>query len=260
MAEISWLQLAGVALGSGLTVKLLDIIYLEIRRHSEQSQTAARFVDEHLDPVLKAADELVGKLQSLGREDFRSHRDMNNQTAPADSNELGGLMFLFARFWAQVEIIRREGLSVAISQDERGRRLQDFFDCLESRRVRLIDRTAQRAIGETTIQTANSRLQTISYIEFIRNCSQAEIARWLDPLRVIVVRAWHTSERQSLLKYAIVLHALIDTLDEKHLVTRSRPALPNKLTRQSWRDLNYRVFGVYLRFVRDRQKYLGSPR
>lgn len=62
MAEISWLQLAGVALGSGLTVKILDIGYQEARRYFEKTQTATRFVDEHLDPLLKAADELVGKL------------------------------------------------------------------------------------------------------------------------------------------------------------------------------------------------------
>jgi hypothetical protein len=70
MAEIGLWQLAGTALGSALTVKILDIIYLEIRHRLDKSQTATRFVDEHLDPLLKAADELVGKLQALGREDF----------------------------------------------------------------------------------------------------------------------------------------------------------------------------------------------
>lgn len=30
-------------------------------------------------------------------------------------------MYLFARFWAHIEILKQEGLSVAISQDERGK-------------------------------------------------------------------------------------------------------------------------------------------
>ena len=54
--------------------------------------------------------------------------------------------------------------------------------------------------------------------------------------------------------------ALIETLDTQHVVTRNRPGLPGKLSRQTWRDLNYRVFRVYLPFVTDRRKYLGLPR
>jgi hypothetical protein len=112
-------------------------------------------------------------------------------------------------------------LSVAISQDERGRQLEDFFDCLESTRVRLIDRTEQRAIGETILDLQGSKLRTITYIEFIRRAGDPEVARWLEPLRLILVRAWHTAHRQKLLQYLTVLHALVDTLDPKHLVTGS---------------------------------------
>ena len=260
VAEISWLQLAGFGLGSAFTVKLLDIVYQEARRFLEKSQTAKRFVDQHLDPILKSSDELVGKLSSLGREDFRSFRGVDVSASPSDNNDLGGLIFLFGRFWAEIEIIKREGLSVAISQDERGRQLEAFFDCLESTRVRLIDRTEQRAIGETILDLQGYKLRTVTYIEFIRRAEATETARWLEPLRIILVRAWHTANRQKLLQYLTVLHALIDTLDEKHLVTRDRPTIANKLTRQSWRDLNYRVFGIYLKFVGDRQKYLGRPR
>jgi hypothetical protein len=113
VAETTFFQIAGAALGGGLTVKILDIIYLEVRRRLEGSQTATHFVDEHLDPILKSADELVGKLQSLGREDFRSLRSLDISACPGDNNDLGGLMFLFARFWAHIEIFKREGLSVA---------------------------------------------------------------------------------------------------------------------------------------------------
>ena len=264
MAETTFLQIVGAALGGGFTVKILDIIYLEVRRRLEGSRTAARFVDEHLDPILKSADELVGKLQSLGREDFRSLRSVDAAAAPADNNDLGGLMFLFARFWAHIEIFKREGLSVAIGQDQRGRQLESFFDCIESTRVRLIDRTEQRAIGETILELQGDKLRTITYIEFIRRAVALETIRWLEPLRIILVRAWHTTQKQQLLQYLTVLHALVDTLDKEHLVTRDRPAIPNKLSRQSWRDLNYRVFRVYLKFVVDpkifRPPAIGRPK
>jgi hypothetical protein len=258
--EFHWWQAILAGLGGGSIVKAVDIIYLEVRRRLEGSTTATRFVDEHLDPLLKATDELVGKLLALGKEDFLSLRGLEANAQPADSNELGGLLFLFARFWAQIEIIKREGLSVAISQDERGRRLENFLDCLESTRVRLVDRTAQRALGETVLETLNGKLQTVAYIEFIRRSPEFEIARWIEPIRTTLVRAWHTAQRQRLLQYGVVLHALIDTLDKDHLVTRDRPGIPGKLSRQTWRDLNYRVFRVYLPFVGDRRRYLGRPR
>jgi hypothetical protein len=258
--EFHWWQAILAGLGGGSIVKAVDIAYLEIRRHLEGSKTATRFVDEHLDPLLKAADELAGKLLALGKEDFRSLRGLVGTTTPAESNELGGLIFLFARFWAQIEIIKREGLSVAISQDERGKRLENFLDCLESTRVRLVDRTAQRALGEIVLETQSGKLQTIAYIEFVRRSPEPEIARWIEPVRIMLIRAWHTAHRQRLLQYGTVVHALLDTLDEKHLVTRDRPGIPGKLSHRTWRDLNYRVFRVYLPFVKNCEKYLGRPR
>jgi hypothetical protein len=257
--EFHWWQAVLAGLGGGSIVKAVDIVYLEIRRLREGSRTATRFVDEHLDPLLKASDELVGKLLALGKEDFRSLRLLDSASTLADSNELGGLVFLFAPFWAQIEIIKREGLSVAISQYERGRHLENFLDCLESTRVRLVDRTAQRALGETVLEARSGKLQTVAYIEFIRRSPEPEIASWVDPIRAILVRGWHTAQRQKLLQYGLVLHALIDTLDTQHVVTRNRPGLPGKLSRQTWRDLNLsglpRLFAVCNR----PQKIFGPP-
>jgi hypothetical protein len=110
-------------------------------------------------------------------------------SSPIDNTDLGGLIFLIARFWAQIEIIKREGLSVAITQDARGRRLENFLDCLESSRVRLIDRTTQRAIGETVLEPQGTKLQVMTYTGFIRRAQDDETARWLEPLRAILVKA-----------------------------------------------------------------------
>jgi len=67
--------------------------------------------------------------------------------------------------------------------------------------------------------------------------------------------------RQRLLRYGVVVHALIDTLDPKHRTTRDRIGYPNKLTRRSKREL-IGLFDTFLPQVRETniQKYTGVSR
>ena len=257
MADASWWQLLATSIGGGATVKLLDIAYAEYRSRKLDSVSATEFVDAHLDPLLKAADELVGKLRALAEEDFRSVIHADLEESALRNHEFGGIVYLFGRFWAQVEIIRREGISVAMSLDDRGWKLQKFLDCLEARGVRLLQRIQQRAVGEVFLTNGVVR----GYTEFVEHCENSSSSQqWIEPLALILSRLRHTNERQNLLRYFIVLHAMIDTLDPKHLITRARPSVENKLSKKSWSDLNYRIFRVYLKFVTDRQKYIGPPR
>jgi hypothetical protein len=259
--DIDWLQLFTAALGGGLTVKAVDIIYQELRRRSEKRQSAKTFVDEHLDPLLKAADEVVGKLHSLATEDFKTLSGRKLTLNPMTENDFAGLLYLLDRFWAHIEIIRQEGLTIAISQDTRGAKLQSFLACLESRRVRIVDRTSQRAIGELLIKSAPDHLRTIGYVEFVRAVETSEeTRRWIEPLATVLSSTHHISHRQQILQYGAGVHALIDTLDSTHAVTSNRPSYPSKLTERTRKALRYRVFGVYLDFVTDREKYLRGPR
>jgi hypothetical protein len=260
MAGTGWVQLLTAALGGGFTVKALDIIYQEFRHWFERSRSAERFVDEHLDPLLKSADELVGKLRALAERDFRGLGNTKADTERLQSPEFSSVLFLFARFWARIEIVRHQG-SVAITQTKRGKQLQDFLDCLESRRMRMVDRITQRAAGEVMIRWQNGHPDTVTFVEFVKTFeSDAEIRRWISPLALVISRVGHTYERQRILQYGTVVHALIDTLDPKHQVTRTRPSYPNKLTRRSWRDLKYRVFRRYLPFVSGTEKYVGTSK
>ncbi len=254
---LEWTKVVVGGIGGGFVVKMLDIWYLEIRRRREKQQAASSFVDQHLDPLLKAADELVGKLLSLGREDFQSFADVGRLPFYRHA-DMGSTVYLFGRFWAQIEILRQQALYVSISAEARGRHLQAFLDCLESRKVRLIDRISQRAVGETLLDTSGVR--TIRYIEFARALDESDAARWLEPLANLLMRSNYTAARQQILQYCVVVHAMIDTLDPTHAVTKERPAIPNKLSKQTWRDLNYRVFRNYLGFVAEYQKYLGGPK
>ena len=134
--------------------------------------------------------------------------------------------------------------------------LQSFLACLESTKVRIVDRAAQRAIGEIFVKQTTEGGRTIRYVEFIRSVETIEeTQRWIEPLASVLCKIHHTEERQRLLQYGAVVHALIDSLDPMHLVTSNRPSYPNKLSDKTRKALRYRVFGVYLKFVRDNAKY-----
>jgi len=257
-----WFKLLIAALGGGFTVKVLDILYREFRRRSDSSKEVRNFVDKNLDPLLKATDELVGKLVSMSNEDFKSLYDMEITENRNLNNDFYSIVFLFARLWANIEIMRRDSLSASIMEDERGRKLKQFIDCIESRGVRIVDRISQRAIGELMLtDRKEGPLDTLLFIEFARNMEQdSQESRWWNPLLHVLSRTRHTSERQRVLKYGIVLHALIDTLEPGSHVTKSRPSYPNTLSKRSWRELRYRVFQRYLDFVPDTEKYLGPPK
>lgn len=260
--DMDLLKLLVAALGGGFTVKVLDILHQEVRRRFEGRVSARRFVDENLDPVLKAADELVGKLRSMGSNDFRTLRNRGD----AESGGVGyrdyiGLLYLLARLWASMELFRRGGLSVSVTEDDRGEKLSHFMDCMESRRVRLVDRLSQRAVSDLLLSGEGDGGGMIPFIEFVRLFeSDGETERWVGPVAGILNRMQHTSCRQLLLQYGVVVHAMVDTLDPQHRVSRERPSYPHKLSKKTRRHLKYRVFGVYLDFVPEPGKYLGPPK
>ena len=103
MADIGWIDLLIAAIGGGVIVKLLDIAYQELRRHFDRSQSAKQFVNENLDPVLKAADELVGKLCSLAKDDFRSFHNVDLSVERIENHDFSGLLL-----WCCVNLVFHE--------------------------------------------------------------------------------------------------------------------------------------------------------
>ena len=263
LPQPSWPQLIGLALGSGFLGGIFGELWralLEwLRRRSEAKTRAKDVVDRHLDPVLKSADELLGKLRSLAQEDFHDFRTLPRETKTDLHSfvDLGSVFYLFANFWARLEILRKDGLYVNLNQDPQGKQLTSFLYCLESKRVRVVDRAWQRAIGESLIVPDKEKRDCIPFRDFVeRYLSDEEYRVWFKPLRTIMEQIGHTRHRQRLLLYGVIVHALYDTLDPKHMTTKGRPAYPNKLTRRTRKDLRFRVFKVYLPFVRDTHKYI----
>ena len=82
MDEWLKLTLSGGVIGA-VVVKLIEWCYQSYRRRADKSESA----DTHLDPFLKATDELVGKLVSLTKEDFKTLYTVNPSTIPINNND-----------------------------------------------------------------------------------------------------------------------------------------------------------------------------
>jgi hypothetical protein len=255
MTDDGWFALLIAALGGGATVKIIEIAYEQFDRWRDHREGGAKVVTSSLGPLLRACDELVGKLRSLGEQDFLPLRE-TEQTGLGDE-AFASVVYLFAQLWSEVEILRQRGFSADVASSKRGQQTQNFLRCLESRKSRLIDRISQRAIGESALTGG----RTMNFVEYVRHFDQDEyVRRWSEPLIRILLDSWKPDARQLILQYLVVLHAMIDTLDPKHLFTRDRPGLPNKLSGKSWNELNYRVFKLYLPELVNRQKYIGPPK
>jgi hypothetical protein len=256
-----FLGFLSAALTGGVIVKLLDIVYAEFQRRNDRAQTAKQFVDENLDPVLKAAGELVQKIYALARQDFVPLRSLDGGSDPAEDHALGGLMFLFTRFWCRVEILKLKSIAVELSSDPRGRRLTSFFNCLEAKPVCIVNRTLQRAVAETLIDVKKPDYSTLRYIDFAQAAAQdGAMACWVEPLRQILVLGWHRGRKQHLLQYAVILHAMLNTLDPEGAVVNDEkwPSAANKLSRKTRSHLRFCIFKEYLAFVKTPGKYLNA--
>lgn len=247
---------------TALAPRLFGSMFSELRGRWQSSAAARRVIDTQLDPLLKAADELQGKLRSLAEEDFRDFRVLPKPvTQQKDLVNLCSTLYLFAQFWGRLEILRRESFHADLARNKKGGVLLSFLRSLESRRVRLVDRAWQRAIGECVIDKTGDRAEVIQFKSFVERFeSEARLEQWLQPLEQILRQCKFPRTRQRVLQYGVIVQALIDTLDPEHLTTRERPGYPNKLSQQTKRDLTGRVFGVYLPAVRNQEKYVGSKK
>jgi hypothetical protein len=256
MPETSWNLLISAVLGA-VGVKFLDHLFSRLARRTEETESARALLGRHLDPILKAADELVGKLRSLAETDFGDFRHPPSKSK-VEVTEIRrhAALHLFAQLWARIQLLRIESASVALGSRRSGAQLLNFLYALESLRVRVLDRAWQRAAGEASISRIDGVPRPLTLEEFVkRSETDPEYQRWISPLAKILDKTDKAENRQRLLVYGVVLHALIDTLDPKHVVTRRRRPWPHKLTETSRSELEERVFRAYLSFVRKPHQY-----
>lgn len=262
--SVSWFELVSAAFAGGIVVKLLDIVYSEYIRSSSRSRAAKDLLDRHLDPILKSADELLGKLVSLAKEDFKPLYENNGSEVKIRSQQVkvGYVLYLFTHFWSRLAILRKESIHENLVSQKKGKTLLKFIATLEAKKSRIVDRALQRGIGDSIVENQEGVLQSKTFYRFFEEYSKEEssIREWIEPLREILINTSQKKIRQRVLFYGIILHALIDTFDLEHKYLRDRPAYPNKLTESRRRDLRYRIFREYLPMVKNDQKYWHVPK
>ena len=138
-----WIKYAGFFISGTVIAALINILYKEFSRY----RRAKEVVERHLDPILKAADQLLGQIVSLSRKDFKSIYIDNQDT----ERERMFVLYLFAQFWAQVEILRKESLHVSLNKHKNGKLLLQFIRTLRAGKNRITSRAKQQAIGESVL-------------------------------------------------------------------------------------------------------------
>ena len=92
-----WIHTVMAGLTGAGGIKIFDVAYQEYRDRRKAHITAQEIIVRHLDPILKAANELFGKIRSLALHDFAEVRRLD-RTGIDDSGsvEVTDLLFLFA--------------------------------------------------------------------------------------------------------------------------------------------------------------------
>lgn len=260
MPDSTWLTLLTSSVGGGLVVKLLDYLTETRRRQRERQQTARDLLVKHHDPIAKSADELVGEIRSLAVSDFLDFRVSASQHMTDEELVLRRMaaVYYFVNFWSRIQMLRIEADSLSIAAAPAGSRLQKFIQQLESRAVRIVERTWQRACGEAILFSDSSGRRPLNLFEFVsRIRTDPQFHLWFLPLeQLLAATARDKRIRQRILKYGVVLHALIDTLDAKHVLSNARDPWPNKLSEAVRKELSYGTFRKHLPFVEGYGRYL----
>ena len=252
----NWFDLLSAAGIGGLIVKLLDYFLLLWRKRSEQSRSAKFLLERHLDPILKGADELIGKIYSLAQKDFLDVEKEYSQSDKESNLHSMYLLYLFGQFWSKIQILKLESIYVNLQSQKKGKQLKSFINTLESLKIRIAERAIQRGIGETLIENFEGQLRTISFYDFSKRYNgDKELRKWFYSIKDRFEKINHTRNKQNVLVYGTIILAMIDTLDPDHLTTRNRPTWTNKLTRKSRRVLQNDVFNSFLAFVKNKEKY-----
>jgi hypothetical protein len=232
-------------------------LYPELKRSIETRRIANSTLYKNLDPILKSANELYGKLESLAKEDFSTFVNPIYSNASDTGQNRNYIYYLFSQFWAQIEYLRLESQYTALSRIKKGNQLLRFIDSLESRKYRLLDRSMQRIIGECLITQKDQRFRILSLNEFIVQYKDptSNLYHWLKNLEILMLALSDKEKRQRILVYGVIVAALIDHYDPNHKTVRRRNIYLNKLTQKSRRWIKWPLLEQYLPFIKDKKRY-----
>lgn len=247
--------------GPGIAVTLVAGLLGWVGWAFKRRYATSREVDRFLEPTLKAAEEVIARIHWLAIRDFPGVRAVNSFQSSASSklDPYRDLEFALAYLFCQFELIKSKAPSFTIMRHRRIRRIRDFFKCLESSRIRFVNRNVQRAAGELLMSSSGARTHPIPLLRYRTTLeSNNDFARHLRGLPEAMETLHQSTARQRLLVYGAVLHSMIETLDPKRIVIRDIPTWPNKMSARSRNLLRHKVFQLHLKYVREPQKYYSS--
>lgn len=248
---IYFLSFLAFATGT-LSWKLIEFAYPIIKERQDRKRDAYTFVSQSIDPILKAADELYGKLVSLSDEDFSLFNNPPNVpiTKEIERNQKY-VCYLFAQFWAQMEHIRVQSRYSSICSIKKGEQLLKFINTCETRKFRILDRSVQRIIGEALIAGSNGAFRVMSLNDFMRKLEnkKSDISKWIPLLQKELTGIYNKDVRQRILRYGIIVASLVNHFDPKHKITIRRKIYTLKLTPASKRIVGNYLFRKYLDFI-----------
>lgn len=231
-------------------------IYPEIKRPIISRIEARKSFYQSIDPILKSASELYGKLLSLAKEDFATFINQQNSTSNDPDQNKKYIYYLFAQFWGQLEYVRLQNQYISLSKITKGKHLLKFIETFEARKYRILDRSLQRVIGECMISNKDQKFRIMTLHEFIIQIeTNIYLKKWISKLDERFSNLKNKDTRQEILMFGIIVAVLIDHFDPKHSTIRERPYYINKLSDKSKGAIKNNLFGYYLTFIEDKEKY-----
>jgi len=232
-------------------------IYPELKQPIASRIEAKKVLYKNVDPLLKSASELYGKLLSLAKEDFSTYINPSNSISVDPQHNKKYVLYLFSQFWGQLEFLRLQSQYVSFSKIKKGRQLLKFIDTIESRKYRILDRSIQRVVGECLISGKDQKFRVMTLQEFLVQIDtlSSPLNKWIPLLEQKLATVNNRENRQEVLRFGIVVAALIRHFDPDFNVIRERPIYVNKLSAKSKMTIKNNLCRYYLPFLKEKSKY-----
>ena len=250
--ELILATLTGAAIWEGF-----KFFYPDLKQYFKTRIEAKKIFYDNLDPILKASSELYGKIESLAKEDFATFVNPNKSNSDDPKHNQKYILYLFAQFWAQLEYLRLQSQYIDLSKLKKGNELLRFIETIESRKHRILDRSMQRIIGECLISDKDQKFRIITLKDFIETLEDesSTLAKWIGELEKKLLCVNYKPQRQIILRFGVIVAALIDHFDPSHKTVRRRDIYKNRLSPKSKELLNKVLFGHYLKFIKNNTQY-----
>jgi hypothetical protein len=252
-----WIKNTIALISGGALWEGFKFLYPEIKRPIDNYSKAKKQLYENLDPILKASDELYGKILSLTNEDFATFVNIKHSNSDDVEQNKRYIYYLFSQFWAQLEYMRMKSHYFSITRIKKGNELLRFIETYESREFRILDRSIQRIIGEALLEESGNTFKVMSLNQFVNKLhdQDSNISKWIALLENKLCATTDKEIRQKILVFGVLVAILIDHFDPNHKIVRKREIYLNKLSEKSKSIIQRNLLGHYLKFVKNKEDY-----